>query len=101
MLILINYNTFSAIMMILMFLLLLFLPRRAIIWSVPLKLLVMSLCLITGFSIFAFYANCDPLLKGDIQKIDQIVPYFVVHELASIPGMMGIFTSCIFSAVLR
>lgn len=67
----------------------------------PLKLLVMSLCLLTGFAIFAFYANCDPLTKGDIKKVDQIVPYFVVHELTDVPGMMGIFTSCIFSAVLR
>ncbi|CAL8102774.1 unnamed protein product [Orchesella dallaii] len=74
--------------------------KQAIIASVPLKLLFMSLCLLTGISIFAFYADCDPLTTGGIKKIDQIVPYFVVHELADIPGMMGIFTSCIFSGVL-
>lgn len=60
----------------------------------------MSLCLLTGIAIFAFYANCDPLTKGDIQKIDQIVPYFVVHELKGIPGMIGLFTSCLFCGVL-
>ncbi|ODM98275.1 Sodium-coupled monocarboxylate transporter 1 [Orchesella cincta] len=74
--------------------------KQAIIGSVPLKLVFMSLCLLTGISIFAFYADCDPLSTGGITKIDQIVPYFVVHELADIPGMMGIFTSCIFSGVL-
>lgn len=57
--------------------------------------------MLTGFALFAFYANCDPFTKGEITKIDQILPYFVVHELARVPGMMGLFTSCVFSAALR
>lgn len=73
-----------------------------ILTSVPLNLSFVSLCLLTGFAIFSFYANCDPVATGEIQKIDQIVPYIVVNELATaMPGMMGLFTACIFSSVLR
>lgn len=61
----------------------------------------MGLCLLTGISIFAVYADCDPIKAGKIQKSDKILPYFVVHELSHIPGMMGLIVSCICSAVLR
>lgn len=47
------------------------------------------------------YAHCDPFKRGEIKKVDQIVPYFVVNELLEVPGMIGLFTACIFSAVLR
>jgi len=65
------------------------------------KELTSVLIICTGVSIFATYAGCDPILLGEISKADQIVPYFFINELAWIPGMMGIFTSCIISAVLR
>jgi len=51
--------------------------------------------------VVATYAGCCPVLLGHIKKADAIIPYFVIEELAFIPGMMGIFVSCIFSAVLR
>jgi len=57
--------------------------------------------ILTGISIFASYADCDPVTWGQISKSDQIVPFFVIKELGFIPGMMGLFASVIFSAVLR
>ncbi|CAL8115706.1 unnamed protein product [Orchesella dallaii] len=51
-------------------------------------------------TVVATYAGCCPILLGQIKKPDAIIPYFVIEELAFIPGMMGIFVSCIFSAVL-
>lgn len=77
-----------------------FCVSSVILYSIPFKILIIGLCLLTGISIFATYDGCDPFKLGKISKVDQIVPYFVVHELASIPGMVGLFTSCIFSAVL-
>lgn len=73
---------------------------RVIIGSGPLKLVVMTLYLLTGIAIFAFYANCDPFTNEDIQKPADIVPYFVTNELGQFPGMIGIFISCIFSGIL-
>ncbi|CAG7817718.1 unnamed protein product [Allacma fusca] len=73
---------------------------KSILLSVGLNILTMGLVVSTGIAIFATYAGCDPTLLGEIKKSDQIVPYFVLHELAFIPGMMGLFVSCVFSAVL-
>ena len=67
----------------------------------PLNVLVIGACLLAGVVIFATYVGCDPLLTGEIKKIDQIVPYFVQKELSFIPGMLGLFTACVFSASLR
>jgi hypothetical protein len=75
--------------------------RRAMAWNAVFKEFMNVLVICTGVSIFATYAGCDPILLGDITKADQIVPYFFIKELAWIPGMIGLFTSCIFSAVLR
>ena len=47
----------------------------------------MTAVLSTGVAIFATYAGCDPVLLGEIRKSDEIVPYFVIHELYFIPGM--------------
>lgn len=69
--------------------------------SVPINVFAATLVLLTGVSIFAAYADCDPFKANHILQPDQIVPYFVVKELAFIPGMFGLFISCIFSAVLR
>jgi len=60
-----------------------------------------SLVTLTGIAIFSRYAGCDPVKANLISNTDQIVPYFVVQELAFIPGMMGLFAAVIFSAVLR
>jgi len=70
-------------------------------WSWFFGAITIGLVLFTGVAIYARYAFCDPLTANLIQKSDQIVPYFVVHELAFIPGMMGLVAAVIFSAVLR
>ncbi len=36
-----------------------------------------------------------------ITKADQIVPYFVMDTLGSIPGLSGLFVAGVFSASLR
>jgi len=56
---------------------------------------------LTGIAIYSRFADCDPLLAGLISSSDQILPYFVVNELAFIPGLVGLFAAVIFSAVLR
>jgi Na+/proline symporter len=74
---------------------------RSILYSYVFGCSTIALVILTGIAIFARYANCDPLISGQIDKADQIVPYFVVQELDFIPGMMGLFAAVIFSAVLR
>jgi len=56
---------------------------------------------LTGIAIYSRYADCNPLSGGLISSSDQILPYFVVNELAFFPGLVGLFAAVIFSAVLR
>jgi sodium-coupled monocarboxylate transporter 8/12 len=51
----------------------------------------------TGLVLYAFYrVHEDPLASGAITKADQILPYFVVHELPA--GFPGIFIAAIYAA---
>ena len=51
----------------------------------------------TGLVLYAFYkVKGDPLAAGLITKADQILPYFVVHELP--PGIPGLLIAAIFAA---
>lgn len=55
----------------------------------------------TGIIMYSFYHGCDPIKAGYVSKPDHLLPRFV-QDLAGqfIPGMPGIFISCVFSASL-
>jgi hypothetical protein len=56
---------------------------------------------LTGVALYAVHAGCDPVRTGEVKKADQLVPTFVTRELKAVPGMLGLFTACIFCGVLR
>ncbi|CAN8001809.1 unnamed protein product [Ixodes hexagonus] len=45
-----------------------------------------------------WYRDCDPELSGEIDTHDQIIPFYVVRNLASVPGFSGLFLSGIVGA---
>ncbi|XP_033759472.1 sodium-dependent multivitamin transporter-like isoform X2 [Pecten maximus] len=55
-----------------------------------------------GILIYSYYnmLGCDPVQAGLISNFNQIVPYFVLDVLRSLPGLSGIFISCLFSGSL-
>jgi solute carrier family 5 (sodium-coupled monocarboxylate transporter), member 8/12 len=55
---------------------------------------------LTGLIMFAKYETCDPVSTKQIQKVDQILPFFVMEVASRIPGLPGIFIAGIFSAAL-
>ncbi|XP_042242196.1 sodium-dependent multivitamin transporter-like, partial [Homarus americanus] len=55
---------------------------------------------LTGLVLFATYEDCDPLKAGLIHSKDQILPYYVMDRFSSVPGLAGLFISCIFSGAL-
>ena len=58
---------------------------------------ILGIFYFTGAVLRAFYNhNPDPLATGAIGKADQILPYFVVHELPH--GLPGILIAAIFAA---
>ena len=74
---------------------------RAVSISTPLNLIVMVMCLLCGIVIYAVNWGCDPVQAKKIDKIDQIMPLFVIEKMRDIPGTVGLFTACILSAFLR
>lgn len=66
---------------------------------VGLTVIMYSNCFI-GLLMYAHYEDCDPLTRGDIEKVDQILPYFIMDVASKIPGLPGLFVAGIFSAAL-
>lgn len=56
-------------------------------------------CLV-GLIMYAKYEACDPVTTNQIQKVDQILPFFVMEVASEIPGLPGVFIAGIFSAAL-
>ncbi|KAL1424682.1 hypothetical protein MTO96_019972 [Rhipicephalus appendiculatus] len=59
-----------------------------------------SLSCMAGLVIYAQYVDCDPLKAGKISNPDQLVPYFVMKIMNSVPGLPGLFVACVFSSAL-
>lgn len=50
--------------------------------------------------IYAQYEHCDPIKFHKIPR-DQLLPLYVMDNLAHIRGLAGLFTACLFSGALR
>ncbi|XP_058812501.1 sodium-coupled monocarboxylate transporter 1-like isoform X2 [Topomyia yanbarensis] len=74
--------------------------RRTMLVNVPLVAILFTLPWLVGMGIFALYHNCDPLKAGLIEKMDQILPYFVVDFFANVPGVWGLFVGTLFNGAL-
>jgi sodium-coupled monocarboxylate transporter 8/12 len=71
--------------------------RRALWIKLALTLPVVAIFYLSGIVLFAFYqTQTDPLAAGWITKADQILPYFVMHELPT--GMPGVLIAAIYAA---
>ena len=46
------------------------------------------------------FKDCDPVASGKIEKLDQILPLFVMEVASKVPGLPGLFIAGIFSAAL-
>ncbi|KAH8030737.1 hypothetical protein HPB51_011537 [Rhipicephalus microplus] len=46
---------------------------------------------LTGVSIIYWFRDCDPVLHGAIKSYDQIVPYYMMKNLADVPILRGLF----------
>ncbi|KAG5679383.1 hypothetical protein PVAND_008951 [Polypedilum vanderplanki] len=49
---------------------------------------------------FAHYENCDPMKSGQIDAIDQLMPFYVMDVFGHIQFFVGIFVAGIFAASL-
>lgn len=74
--------------------------ETAVILSVMGTITMTSLALLAGVYMYAYYAECDPLRRGLIEKPEQIIVYLIMDIFAQTPGLPGLFTSGVFSAAL-
>ncbi|XP_062594392.1 sodium-coupled monocarboxylate transporter 1-like [Saccostrea cucullata] len=62
--------------------------------------IILYICAMIGTVIYAFYETCDPKTYGLISASDQLLPLFVMDVLGHVPGIPGLFVSCLFSGAL-
>ncbi|KAL3871317.1 hypothetical protein ACJMK2_039324 [Sinanodonta woodiana] len=74
--------------------------KIALMISLPVTILLVSIVCMAGLVIFATYHDCDPLIEGKLISRDQLLPYYVMETLGNLPGIPGLFVACIFSAAL-
>ncbi|XP_069116032.1 sodium-coupled monocarboxylate transporter 2-like [Argopecten irradians] len=55
-----------------------------------------------GILLYAYYntLQCDPVEAGFLSNFNQLMPFFVLDVLRSLPGLSGIYISCLFSGAL-
>ena len=49
---------------------------------------------------FAYFYGCDPVLSGELEKPDQLIPYLASKIFENSPGMTGLLISAAYSATL-
>jgi SSS family transporter len=73
--------------------------KRSLWIKLALILPLMLVFSLTGLTLYAFYhIKGDPVASGQISSPDQILPYFVIHELPR--GMPGLLIAAIFAATM-
>ncbi|KAG8181718.1 hypothetical protein JTE90_025691, partial [Oedothorax gibbosus] len=76
--------------------------QKAILWSVfPVVGIYMMISSI-GIVLYAIFYLCDPMQdkEAGISSYDQLVPYFIITRLGSVPGVMGLCIAGVFSGSL-
>lgn len=61
---------------------------------------ITGLNMFLGIVMYSKYAGCDPLATDAVNKPDKMVPHFVQDVVGHLPGLTGVFVSCVFSAGL-
>jgi Na+/proline symporter len=75
---------------------------RTALWiHVPITVAIAYMAIWCGVIIYAKYSRCDPMLTERIERHDQLMPFYVMDTLGSIPGLPGVFVACVFSGALR
>lgn len=72
-----------------------------ILWlQVPLMSILYILSGFVGLTMFTFYYRCDPFLAGRVQRIEEMSTVFCSDIGQSVPGLMGLFVTGVFSGSL-
>ena len=48
----------------------------------------------------AYFHGCDPVLSGELENSDQLIPYLASKVFENSPGLTGLLISAAYSATL-
>lgn len=65
--------------------------KRALMTMVVGIIFIKCISAFGGLIIYTKYQTCDPLKAGKIEKLDQILPYFIMQVTERVPGLPGLF----------
>ncbi|XP_075530109.1 sodium-coupled monocarboxylate transporter 1-like [Dermacentor variabilis] len=51
-----------------------------------------------GAALICRYRGCDPVLSGSIERFDQLLPFYLLEDLSTFPGLAGVFLAGVVSA---
>lgn len=74
--------------------------RQSLYMTTILITIVVLLYFAMGFTLYAKYHDCDPLLNGTVSSRDQMIPLFAVETLQFARGFSGIFVAGVLCASL-
>ncbi|XP_049770041.1 putative sodium-dependent multivitamin transporter isoform X8 [Schistocerca cancellata] len=74
--------------------------QRALWWSWPVLSLLSLTTSFAGLAMYSYYYTCDPLTSKRIERLDQLMPLYVVDTMSGMPGLPGLFVAGIFSGSL-
>jgi len=74
--------------------------RKAVWLSAVTTTLLMIMVVLIGSIMYTYYMDCDPLLSGQIEKLDQLMPLFIMDLLGDFHGLPGLLMAAVFSASL-
>lgn len=74
---------------------------RVALWlNLPGMASIITLSCLVGVVMYAFYAKCDPVKFGLVQKPDQLLPLWMMDLLGDLHGLPGLLLSTVFSGSL-
>ena len=73
---------------------------RTLYWNIFPVVSIAMVAVWCGVILTAKYYNCDPVQMGIISRSDQMMPFYVMETMSTVPGIGGLFTACIFSGAL-
>ncbi|XP_062533303.1 sodium-coupled monocarboxylate transporter 1-like [Armigeres subalbatus] len=74
--------------------------QHTLMINIPIIIILFTLVWTVGMGIFSVYAECDPLMAGFINKIDEIVGFFVQDKFSYLPGFLGLFMGSLLNGAL-
>ena len=68
--------------------------------SLPWLVLIITLCMTSGWAMFAYFEHCDPAAAGLLDTSDQLMPYLTTFMFQDMPGVSAVYVSGAFAGAL-